>query len=76
MKCVHGQPCVPVLVLCSLLSHVLRTCDTFVRTLIQVALATLLSSYSISLKPGHRVPLESTGLGFAPDAVHFILKKL
>jgi hypothetical protein len=42
----------------------------------QVALATLLSSYSVSLKPGHGVPVDVMTLGFAPDAVHIVLTKL
>jgi hypothetical protein len=43
---------------------------------LQVALATLLSSYNVSLKPDHPVPQGITELGYTPDAVHIILKKL
>jgi hypothetical protein len=43
---------------------------------LQVALATLLSSYNVSLKPDHPVPQGITELGYTPDAVHIILNKL
>jgi hypothetical protein len=43
---------------------------------LQVALATLLSSYNVSLKPDHPVPQGITELGYTPDAVHIVLKKL
>eukprot|EP00953_Heterococcus_sp_UTEX-ZZ885_P002316 1766-Heterococcus_DN1.PRE.6 len=42
----------------------------------QVALATLLGSYNVSLKPDHPVPTGSSQFGYTPDAVHIILNKL
>eukprot|EP00953_Heterococcus_sp_UTEX-ZZ885_P002308 1765-Heterococcus_DN1.PRE.2 len=43
---------------------------------VHVALATLLSSYNVSLKPDHPVPRGINDLGYTPDAVHIILNKL
>jgi hypothetical protein len=43
---------------------------------LQVALATLLSSYNVALKPDRPVPQGITELGYTPDAVHIVLKKL
>eukprot|EP00953_Heterococcus_sp_UTEX-ZZ885_P002310 1765-Heterococcus_DN1.PRE.4 len=42
----------------------------------QVALATLLGSYNVSLKPDHLIPKGSSQFGYTPDAVHIILNKL
>jgi hypothetical protein len=42
----------------------------------RLPLATLLSSYSVSLKPDHLVPQGITELGYTSDAVHIILHKL